>query len=242
MGIVLTTERRERGASKGWIWRMILGVGLIGFSLRGIAICQRIFGTFIGPNPSPTETSLAKLAAAAGWFLFFGPMTLAGLAVLWSALRRLGALDRLAAWREERVAQDYALRPGGKPNDSSIFAGEESAPDRLETLSDGEVARLTERGQRIALLLGLSAGTFLVLIGVFGLALLSSSPLRYSATISLATASGICILVGLIVLQRTVRKENNAWLLPLTLLTHFVLRKGRLSSGDHKTRRSGNLG
>lgn len=220
---------------------MILGVGLLAFSLRGIAICQGIFVTFINPNPSPTETSLVKLAAAVAWFLFFGPIMLAGFAALWFALRRLGVLDWLAAWREERVGRDYAQRLGGKPNDSTIFASEGTSYDRLETLSAGEVERLTKRGRRIAVLLGLSAGAFLILVGVFGLALMSSSPLRFSGTISFAMASGICILVGLALLQRTFRKENNSWLLPLKLFTHLVLRKGRLRPDDYKTRQSENL-
>lgn len=214
---------------------MILGLGLIGFSLRGITICQGFFETLFSPNPSPVERSSAKLAASVAWFLFFGPMMLAGFAALWFALRRLGAPDWLVAWREERVARDYGLGPGGMLNDS-IFAGESS--DRLETLSTAAVARLTERGHRIAVLLGLSAGIFLVLIGAFGLTLVSSSPPRLSGTISFSIASGICILVGLSLLQRTVRKENDAWLLPLKLFTHLVLRKGRLSSDNDKTGQS----
>lgn len=238
MGLVATTKSSERGASTGWAWRMILGVGLMGFSLLGITICQGIFKTFINPNPSPAETSLGKLAAAVAWLLFFGPVMLGGFAALWFALGRLGALDWLAAWREERFARDYALSAGGKPNDARMFAGQEKSYDRLETLSAGEAERLTRRGHRIAVLLGLSAGALLILVGVFGLALISSSPLRLSGTISLAMASGLCILVGLALLQRTVRKEDNAWLLPLKLFTHLVLRKGRLSADDYKTRRS----
>lgn len=241
MSLVATTKSRESSASTGWSWRMILGVGLIGFSLRGITICQGIFKTFIDPNPSPAETSLGKLAAAVAWFLFFGPIMLAGFAAIWFALRRLGTLDWLAAWREERVARDYAQGPGSRPNNASVYGSEESSYDRLETLSAEEVERLTQRGRRIAVLLGLSAGAFLVLVGLFGLTLLSSSPLRFSGTISFAEASGICILVGLALLQRTFRKENNAWLLPLKLFTHLVLRKGRLSADDDKTRRPGNL-
>lgn len=241
MGFVATTKSSERSASTGWTWRMILGAGLIALSLYGITICQGIFKTFINPNPSPTETSLGKLAAAVAWFLFFGPIMLAGVAALWSALRRLGALDWLAARREERFARDYTLRHGGKPNDSSIFVSEAPSYDRLETLSAGEVERLTKRGDRIAVLLGLSAGAFFVLIGVFGLTLVSSSPLRLSGTISFSIASGICILAGLALLQRTFSKENNAWLLPLKIFTHLVLRKGRLSADDYKTRKSGDL-
>ena len=147
---------------------MILGVGLIGVGLRGITICQGIFGAFIGPNPSPTETSLGKLAATVAWFLFFGPIMLAGLAALWFALRRLGALDWLAAWREERFARDCGESPGSKLNESSIGAGAEDSHDRLETLSAGEVERLTKRGRRIAVLLGFSAGTFIASLVYLG--------------------------------------------------------------------------
>lgn len=241
MGFVATTKSPERDPSKGWGWRMILGVGLIALSLRGIAICQGIFETFIAPNPSPIEANSVKLAAAAAWFLFFGPILLAGVAAIWFGLRRLGALDSLAAGCEGRTARDFALPHAGKPMDSSILVNEENSHDRLETLSAGEVARLTARGNRIAVFLGLSAGAFLVLIGVFGLTLVATSPLRYSGTISFAIASGICILAGLTLLQRTVRPENNAWLLPLKLFTHLVLQKWRLSSHHEKPRKSEDL-
>lgn len=240
MGFEATTKSRERGASAGCSWRVILGLVLIAFSLRGITICQVIFKTFIDSNPSPTETSLARLAAAVAWFLFFGPIMLAGFAALWSALRRLGAQDWFAAWREERFARDYAPGPGGKANDSMVFASEKTSSERLEAISTREVERLTKRGDRIAVLLGLSAGAFLILVGVFGLALISSSPLRYSATISFSIASAFCILVGLALLQRTFHRENNAWLLPLKLFTHLALRKGRFSANDYKTRRPEN--
>ena len=220
---------------------MILGVGLIALGLYGITICQGIFQTFIGPNPLPSEKSLEKLAAGVAWLLFFGPITLAGLAALWFSLRRLGALDRLAAWREERVAQDDALHPGENSNSSTTLAGAGNSHDDLEVLSVADVTRLTEKANRIAFFLGLSAGAFLVVVGVFGLTLVSSSPLRYSGTISFAIGSGTSILSGLAVLQRTLRKEDSAWLLPLRLFTHLVLRKWRISADDYKTRRPGNI-
>ncbi|HKW64331.1 MAG TPA: hypothetical protein VJN89_17395 [Candidatus Acidoferrum sp.] len=241
MDVVLTTKRRERGVSVGWIWRITLGMGLLLLSLWGITICPRIFQTFIGPNPSPAETSSLKLAAAVAWFVFFGPILIAGLALFWSALRKLGALDRLEAWREERVARAYGLAPGGNPQGSRFFANEENFHAQLGALGTEEVARLTQRGNRIALLLGLSAGIFFVLIGVFGLILVSSPSLRYSGTIRFAIASGICILAGLKVLQRTLYKENNAWLLPLRAFAHLVLRRHSLSANRDNPRQSENV-
>ena len=240
MNTALATRKDERGISASWIWRMMLGVGLIGFSLWGIPFCQEIFPTFIGigPNLSPTEMSFAKLAADVAWVLLFGPILAAGIAALWFALRKLGELDRLQVWREARVAQAFALQPSANLHGSSTFSTEEDFHDRLEALSAAEVAQLTERANRIAFLLGLAAGTFFVILGVFGLILVSSPSLRYSGTIRFAIASGISILAGLKVLQRTFCKEDTSWLLPLRVFTHLVLRRPSLFREGQKAGRS----
>lgn len=227
-----------RKASRGWKWRMMFGLAMIGLSLWGIALCQQLFRTYIvGPRPTPLDTSFAKLAGWVAWIVFFGPIWAAGLIILSSALGRLGALDRLRAFREKWIAQEIAS--GAKLQDSRTFRSEEALHDGLESLSDEKVARLTKRAHQTAMLLGLFAGAFLVLLGVFGLMLAKVSVLRL--TIDFAILSGISILAGLAILQRTLRKKNNAWLLPLKLFTLRVLRLHSLSADSHKTRRSGHV-
>jgi hypothetical protein len=233
MSSVLPSRKHKGKASTGWIWRMVLGMGLIELSLWGIALCQRIFRTFVGPNVSPADTSFATLASGAAWFVFFGPIAAPGLAMLWFALRKLGPLDRLAALREDGAAEVRELRAGGKPPSSRVFRTEETSYDGLESLSDEEVARLKKRAYRAAILLGLFAGTFFVIIGVFGLIVAS-----FRVTVTFAISSGVSILAGLTVLQRTLRKENNAWLFPLKLFTHLVFRRHFLSLDDRKSRPS----
>jgi len=241
MGPVLTTRKDERGISTGWIWRMILGVGLIGFSLWGIPICQGIFQTFLWPNPSPTEISFAKLAAEVAWFVIFGPVAAAGLAVLWFTLCKLGALNPFKISREERTALVYELHSGGELQNPRVPLNQDDFHVGLERLSEEEVARLSKRVHQIAILLGLFAGTFLIVIGVFGLIFVSSPSAPLRVTIEFAISSGISILGGLAVLRRTLRKENNAWLLPLRVFTDLVLRRLSLSADHDKTRRSGNV-
>lgn len=211
----------------------MFGLALIGLNLWGIALCQQLFRTYmVGPGPTSLDTSFAKLAGWVAWVVFFGPIGAAGLVMFSSALDKAGALDRLRDFREERIAQEMATCV--KPQDSSTFCSEEALHDGLKSLGDEKVAQLTRRAHQIAVLLGLLAGAFFVLLGVFGLMLAKVSTLRL--TIDLAISSGISILAGLAILQRTFRKENNAWLLPLKLFTLRVLRLH--SAENHKTRRS----
>ena len=216
---------------------MMLGLGLMGLCYWGIVACQQLFRTFIvgsGPGPASSDTGFATLAAWVAWFLFFGPIGAVGLIVLLSAVRKLGALDRLRAFREEWTTHE--IPSGVKPQDSRTFLSEEALHEGLESLSDEKVAQLTKRGHQTAIVLGLFAGVFFVLLGVFGLWFATQSmPVRL--TIDIASLSGISILAGLAILQRTVRKESNAWLLPLKLFTLRVLRLHSLSTGSHKTRR-----
>ena len=230
-----STEKDARNASRGWVWRTMFGLALIGLSLWGIALCQQLFRTYIvGPGPTSVDTSFAKLGGWVAWFVFFGPIGAAGLIVLLSMLRKIGGLDRLGAFCEKWIPQE--ITSGGRLPGWRNFRGEEAPHDGLESLGDDQVAQLTRRGHQIALLLGLFAGAFFVLLGVFGLMLAKVSAFRL--TIDFAILSGISILAGLAILQRTLRKEDNAWLLPLKLFTLRVLRLHSLSEVSHKTRRS----
>lgn len=215
---------------------MMFGLAMIGLNLWGIALCQQLFRTYmVGPGPTSLDTSFAKLAGWVAWLVFFGPIGAAGLVMFASALDKAGTLDRLRDFREERIAQEIST--GAKPQDSSTFRSEEALHDGLESLGDEEVAQLTKRGHQTAIVLGFFAGVFFVLLGTFGLWFAAQNmPVRL--TIDIAILSGISILAGLAILQRTFRRENNAWLLPLKLFTRRVLRLHSLSADSHKTRRS----
>lgn len=228
-------EKDTQSASTGWVWRTMFGLTTIGLSLWGITLCQELFRTYIvGPGSTPLDTSFAKLGGWVAWLVFFGPIGAAGLIVLLSGLRKLGALDLLGAFYEKWIAPK--IPSGGKPPSSRSFPGEEAPHDGLKNLGDEEVAQLTKRAHQIAILLGLFGGAFFVLLGVFGLMLAKVSALRL--TIDFAILSGISILAGLAILQRTFRREDNAWLLPLKLFTLRVLRLHSLSADSHKTKRS----
>lgn len=215
---------------------MMLGLAMIGLSLWGVALCQQLFRTYmVDPTATPLDASFARLGGWVAWLVFFGPIGAAGLILFSSALGKLGALDRLRAFREEEwIAQETAF--GAKPQDPLTLHSEETLHHGLESLSDEKVARLTKRAHQTALLLGLFAGTFFVLLGVFGLMLAKVSALRL--TIDFAILSGISILSGLAILRRTLRKEDTAWLLLLKLFTMRVLRLHSLSAESHKTKRS----
>lgn len=216
---------------------MIAGLGLVGLSLWGITLCQQLFQTFIaGPGPTTFDTSFAALAGWVAWFLFFGPIGVVGLIVFLSALAKLGARERLGAFWEKWIAQKKPS--GGKTQDSRGFRSEEALHDGLESLGDEEVAQLTKRGRRTAILLGLFAGVFFVLLGVFGL-IFAIQPMAVRLSVDFAISSCISILVGLLILWRNFRKENNAWLIPLKLFTLRVLRLHSVSA-DRKTRRPEN--
>lgn len=236
MNLEQLTTKGKRDASVGWAWRMMFGLGLMGLSLWGTALCQQLFRAYIaGPGPTALETSSARLGAWVAWFLFFGPIGAAGVIVFWSSLGKLGVLDRLRALGEEPAAHE--ISSGVKPQDSRAFRTEEALHDGLESLSDEKAAQLTKRGQQTAIVLGLFAGAFFVLLGVFGLWFATQNmPVRL--TIDIGILSGICILAGLAILQRTFRKENNAWLLPLKLFTLRVLRLHSLSADSRRIRRS----
>lgn len=212
-------------ASRAWIFRLALGVALIGLSLWGIPLCNGFFRQFVGPGSLPADAAFANLAARAAWLLFFGPLAAAGLATLWSTLRKMGVLDQLASWLAARGGHSQELPANDPPG--------------VETLSPEMVYRLQHTAERTAVIFGGLIGASLLGIGIFGLVSLLFFSQPYpggSVYISLATgrivthfavASGMSVLLGLAILQRTFRKENGGWLLPLRIFTYVLLRHSR---------------
>jgi hypothetical protein len=104
-------------------------------------------------------------------------------------------------------------------------------------LSAETVERLQYAAARSATILGVLTGASLLGTGIFGLVNLlwlsrpyaGSSPYVYRATgrleIAFAVFSGMLVFLGFTILQRTFRKDNNGWLLPLRVFTYIIVRR-----------------
>jgi len=210
-------HERKGNASRALIFRLALGAGLIVLSVWGIVLCRGIFRGSIGPGALPSDSSFVDLAAWATWTVFFCPLAIAGVLTVWSTLPKMGALGY-----------------GG------VVSGSETRDQHgVESLSTETAERLQRAASRAATILGLVAGAFLLGVGIFGLSylLLFSRPYSSSSVYAnlatgrlefyFAVLSGILLLSGLAILQRTFRKENSGWLLPLRVFTYVVLRQSR---------------
>lgn len=170
------------------------------------------------------------------WILFFGPVAAAGVVMVWSTLRKMGTLDQFASWLSERVGRSDRSLVNNKQQGALVSGGEADDPRGLENLSAEAVEKLQRTAGRAAIILGGLAGSSLLGIGIFGLIslLFFSQPYSGSSvyfalatsrlTISFAVFSGMSVLLGLAILQRTFRKENSSWLLPLRVFTYTILR------------------
>lgn len=240
--VALRPERNEK-PPRSAIYRLVIGAGLLGVSLWGIGVCHKAVQTSLGPPQSPADPGFVSLGALAAWFLFFGPVAAAGFLTLRNTLRKMGALDELAYWVERRAGGSSGLLAHNNQFETRSLGNEINDPHGLESLSAEKIEQLKQSATRAAFLLGVFAGISLLGFGVFGLVFISfiSQPYSGSAayvplgtgrfTVSLAVFSGICLLLGLAVLQRTFRRENSAWMLPLKLFTYTVLRRQKASKG-----------
>lgn len=217
MNTAIPPHEKKRNASSALIFRLAFGAALIGVSIWGIALCRGIFRGSIGPGALPSDSSFVNLAAWAAWTVFFCPLAIAGAMTVWSTLRKMGVLDY-----------------GG-----SVSRSETRVPHGLESLSAETAERLQRAASRAATMIGLVAGTFLLGVGIFGLSylLFFSQPYSSSSVYAnlaagrldfyFALLSGILLLSGLAILQRTFRKETGGWLLPLRVFTYLILRRSR---------------
>jgi hypothetical protein len=229
-----SSKHAEKGSRQGrLILRLAFGAGLVGVSLWGIRVCRELFGLPMVPGDSAIDRSSQGLAAGAAWFVFFAPVAVAGVALLWSALRRTGAFAAAAEWFAERMERGRSGSVHGKREGAS--AGHtEADPHGLESLSAPEVTRLDRLARRIVVLLGSTVGSLLVGVGIFGLGYLWLFSGPYGSAVSgtlsaariaieFAILSGVSIVVGLVVLRQTFTGENGSWLVPLRVFTNLVL-------------------
>jgi hypothetical protein len=165
--------------------------------------------------------------------------------MVWSTLRKRGALDYFASWLGSHAGHPDSYLAKSIQWGAVARGSEPGDPHGLESLSAETVERLQRSATRAATILGVLAGSFLLGIGIFGLGylLLFSGPSASSSiyvplatgrvTISFAAFSGMLVFVGIIILQRTFRREDNSWLLPFRLFTYLVVRR---RSREHANR------
>jgi len=237
MNTAIPPHEKKGNASRAWIFRSALGAVLIGVSAFGITLCREIFRVSIGPGSAPGDSTFASLGAWAAWALFFGPLAVGGVAMVWSTLRKMGALDHFASWLGERAGRPDALVGNASPYGEIAPGNKTSDPHGLESLSAETVKRLQHCASRAATVLGGLAGAFLLGIGILGLVSLlffsgstaSSSIYMPLATVRLtvrfAVFSGMLVFLGITILRHTFRGENSGWLLPLRMFTFIVLRR-----------------
>jgi hypothetical protein len=230
-------HEKKANASSAWIFHLSLGAVLIGVSAWGIAPCRQIFSVFVGPGTLPQDSSFANLGAGAAWALFFGPLAVAGAAMVWSTLRKRSGLDHFASWLGDRAEQPDIYLAKSSPWGGVARGNGSGDPHGLESLSAETVERLKRSAARAATILGVLAAAFLLGIGIFGLGylLLFSGPSASSSiyvplgtgrvTISFAVFCGILVFVGITILQQTFRRENSSWLLPLRLFTYLIVKR-----------------
>jgi hypothetical protein len=237
MNAPIPSHKKKGSPWRAWILRWAIGVALIGMSIWGIALCREIFRAYVGPATLPQDSSFANLGAWAAWALFFGPLAVAGMAMVWSTLRKMGALGHFAYWLGDRAGQPDTYLAKSSQRGGVARGSDSGDPHGLESLSAETVERLQRSAARAATILGALAGAFLLGIGVFGLSclLLFSGPSAGSSmyvplatgkvTISFAVFSGVLVFVGIVILQQTFRRENSGWLLPLRLFTYLIVRR-----------------
>jgi hypothetical protein len=237
MNSAIPPRAKNRNGPSAWLFRLALGAIFVGVSVWGIALCHEIFRSSVRPESLPGDSGFASLAAWAAWALFFAPLAVGGMALVWSGLRKMGALDRFAFWLEERTGRPNALVADPTQFGGSVRGGTHDDPHGLESLNTETVQRLQRTAGRVATILGGLVGAFLLGVGVFGLAyLLISSRADAGNSIynhfavgramtAFALSSGMMVLLGFTILQKTYRRDNSGWLFPLRVFTYIILRR-----------------
>jgi hypothetical protein len=248
MNTVIPPHEKKGNASRAWIFRLALGAVLIGVSVWGIALCREIFRVSVGPDSLPGDSSYANLGTWAAWTLFFGPLAVAGGAMVRSTLRKMGALEQFAFWLWDRAGRPEAML-GTAGQSGGIAAGRMTGdPHGLENLPAETVERWRRAAGRATTILGGLAGASLLGIGIFGLIYLLLFPRTNAGssiylalatgrlTITFALLSGMLVFLGVAVLQHTFRRENNSWLLPLRVFTYVIVRRRQAGERARRTR------
>jgi hypothetical protein len=247
MKTAIGQNNKQGNGSGARILYLALGAALIGVSVWGIAPCREMFRNSIGTESLPGDASFVSLAAWMAWTLFFGPLAFAGMAMVWSTLRKMAALDRFAFWLWNRAGQPSVALTNTNQCPGIATESVPNSSHGVESLSPQTAERLQRTAARAAIILGAVAGTLLLGIGMFGLAglLFFSRPYNGSSvyaamatgrlTITFAVLSGMLVLAGISILRNTFRRENDSWLLPLRAFVYTIVRRKQAVEGAGRT-------
>jgi hypothetical protein len=214
------------------MFRLAFAALLVGVSIWGIFLCHELMRTSFGPGALAVDSSYINVAAWMAWTVLFGPLAVAVVVMARSTLRKTGALDQFAFWLWDRAGRPDALLVKAGQSNAIGPRGERSDPHGLESLTPETVERLQRAGSRAATVLGGLVGAFWLAIGIFGLVYLlffsrssAGSSVHTSLAVRLGTLSGLLVFLGLVILQRTFRRDNNSWLFPLSVFTQVIVRR-----------------
>jgi hypothetical protein len=140
--MAIPLHKKKGNASSAWAFRLAVGAALIGLSAWGIYLCSGIFRAYVGPDSLPGDSLFASLGAWATWALFFAPLGTGGVALAWSTLRNMGALEHFASWLGGRAGYPESYLAKSSQWGAVARDSESGDPHGLESLSAETVERL----------------------------------------------------------------------------------------------------
>jgi hypothetical protein len=207
-----------------------LGLGLIGISIWGFWACRAIARSYavpgFGPNPA---------VAALSWLVLFLPIALVGAYLVRWVLKQMqmaAAEKRIRAMAEARVE---ILPPPSIYQGSHVAPGVPVAthvpqPVHREPLDEATTRRLDELGERAAKIVNVGAGLFFLISGLLGFLVMwidSHQTVyhglrQFRSQTQLLLGCGFFTFIGAIILLRSSRKPDTAWLAPLQAFTKII--------------------
>jgi hypothetical protein len=203
----------------------LFGGGMLAIAVWGWRICRAISLPAKDTKAIPLDGPMSTIVFRVSYLVFFGPFICLGVYVLWSALNRVSGNSLRSAVSQLK----------------DFLAGEQQ--DSFEPLDEQTTRRLNALSTNAAKVLGLVVGSILITLGILGFVagwIDSHSGSNHLASVrlslSFATASGLALIVGLIILRDTLRKTDRTWLLPLRIFTAAV--SARMASDEVRKRQA----
>jgi hypothetical protein len=205
-----TTKRASGPSILAGMVSFLFGGGMFAVSIWGIWASRSISRSY-GSQP---------MVSLLTYLVLFAPFAVIGSLILWAGWNKTtGNWPRRAAWQLLDALGDF-------------FS---SAPQHsLEPLDENTRKRLDAAGTNLARVVGVLAGTVLMVLGTLGLIGAwvgvhgsASHPGGYylpstRLTTSFAIGSAIAIIIGAMILRDTFRRADASWLVPLRIFTAVV--------------------
>ena len=207
-------ETEKRRASGPSIW-----AGIVSFLVGGGVLAVAIWGIWASRSISRSYGS-QPMVALLTYLVLFAPFAVIGSLGLWSGWNKT-----TGNW-PRRIVRQFLGALG------EFFSNEPQ--HGLEPLDEKTRKHLDAAGINLARVVGVLAGTVLMVLGTLGLigAWLgvhgpASHPGSYylpstRLTTSFAIGSAIAIIIGAMILRDTFRKADRSWLVPLKIFTTVV--------------------